>query len=301
MPLKEVLSDRRVVAPGATLTLANVATISGIAVGALYGFHAHPSKAGRYQVRYQSGAVSNPLAGLGTGLLTPANTYQVTLNSDGSINVADTSVAPVNFGTSLSRGDTVYIAGSRFGDTGPFGSNNQGFWTVVATVPVGANPGAQVVLKRVDPTEPLGTAETVTSAAALDLQKVVSASAVLLIGAPAYAGIWDVKEAAAGWLSIDSATPLPVYDGVSLTALSIITSDFVGYARIEVDGLAVVSYKSGDLSQGSQVLRPVRFADPLAAPVGGWTELYGLITLLTVQNVTDQPVNVNTIIAYLVD
>jgi hypothetical protein len=43
----------------------------------------------------------------------------------------------------------------------------------------------------------------------------------------------------------------------------------------------------------------VKFADPLAAPVGGWMELYGLLTQLSVQNVSDVAVNVNVIVAYL--
>lgn len=301
MPANEVISDRRIVDPGSTLTLASVAIVSGIAAGALYNLRPHPTKASRYQVRYASGAVSDPLVGLGTGLLTPANTYVVTQNTDGSINVSDTSAAPANFGASLARGDRVYLAGADFGDTGPWGSANQGFWEVVTTRFVGVNPGAQVILKRVDTTDPLGTAETVTAVAAKDLQKVVPATAALIVGASAYAGVWEVKEAAQGWLSIDSPIPLPDLTGVSLTALSLITDDFVGYARVEVDGLAVVSYKSADLTQGSQLLRPVRFSDPLAAAVGGWTELYGLITLLTVQNVSDQPLGVNVVLGYLVN
>jgi hypothetical protein len=297
---REVVSDRRVIDPGQTLTLANVPTVSGILSGALYSLTAHPTKQGRYQVRYTGGAISNPLVGLGTGLLTPANTYAVTLNTDGSVNISDTSVAPVNFGTLVARGDKVYVAGSNFGDTGPFSTLTQGFWTVVSFKAVGVNPGAMLIIKRIDPTDALGTAETVTAASAFDLQKVAPASSALIVGTSSYAGVWNVVESASGWLSIDSLSVLPDLTGVSLTALSVAEGQFLGYSRVEVDGLAIVSSKSGDLTQGQQVLRPVVFSDPLAVPVGGWAESYGFLTSLTVQNVSDRTLNVNVVLAYLV-
>jgi hypothetical protein len=301
MSAREAVSDRRVVDPGQTLTLANVSVVSGIAAGALYSLKAHPSKAGRYQIRYTGGALTNPLLGLGTVLLTPGNTYVVTQNVDGSINVSDTSVSPVNFGMSLARGDKVYIAGSSFGDTGPFDASNQGFWTVVTTKFVGANPGAMVVLKRVDATDPVGAAETVIAVAATDIQRVDPATSVLVVGAPAYAGVWTVKESAQGWVSVDSLVTLPDLSGVTLVALTVAQDEVLGYFRAEVDGIAVVSSKSGDMTQGQQVLRPVVFSDPLAAPVGGWTEAYGFFTTLSVENVSDQSLNVNVILAYLVN
>lgn len=300
MAAREVSSDRHVVAAGQTLTLANLASVTGIAAGALYSLKAHPSKSNRYQVRYLSGAISNPLAGLGTGLLTPGNTYTVTQNADGSINVTDTSVSPVNFGSSLARGDVVYLAGSGFGDTAPWNANNQGFWSVVNVRAVGVNPGAMLVLQRVDAADPLGFAETITAAAAVDLQKSFDASAALIVGVAAYAGTWAVVESAAGWFSIESLSPLPdVLSTGALTALTLVQSQFLGYARVEVDGMAVVTSKAGDLTQGQQLLRPVKFVDPLASPVGGWLELYGLLTLLTVQNAGDRPLSVNVVLGYL--
>lgn len=298
MSIREVNSDRRVIDPGVTLSLANVTFVTGIAVGALYDLKAHPTKTGRYQVRYKSGAISDPIIGLGTGLVTPANTYVVTLNADGSINIVDSSVSPVNFG--LARGDTVYVAGTSFGDTGPFNVANQGFWTVVTCTSSGTNPGAKLVLKRVNPTDSTGLAETVTAAAALNIQKSTPISSVLLVGAPAYAGIWAVTETASGWFSIDSLVTLPDLLNISMTAMTLVPEQFLGYIRVEVDGPAIVRTTSGDLTQGQQVLRPVKFSDPLAAPVGGWLEMYGLLTQLSVQNVSDVPVSVNLVLAYVV-
>ena len=301
LPVKELVSDSKVVDAGDTLTLVNVSTISGIAVGALYSLQAHPSKTGRYQIRYTGGAVANPLLSLGTGLLTPANTYAIALNSDGSINLSDTSVTPVNFGTLVARGDNIYIAGSQFGDTGPFATSNQGFWTVVRWAAVGANPGAMLVLKRVNPVDSIGVAETQTATAALNVQKVSPAVAVLLTGASPYAGVWSVQESASGWVSIDSANVLPDLSGVTLTALTIVPESFVGYARVEVDNMAVVSVKSGDFTQGQQVLRPVKCMDSLSPPIGGWCENYGFLTGLTVQNVSDMPIRANIVLAYVIE
>jgi len=300
-PVRELISDRRVVDPGQTLTLSSISTISGISAGALYSLQPHPTILNRYQVRYLSGAVSNPLLPLGTGLLTIGNTYVVTQNTDGSINLSDTSVTPVNFNSTVSRNETVYIAGSNFGDTGPFNSLNQGFWTVVTIKSIGANPGAEMVLKRVDATQPVGTPETQIATAATNIQLVTPVTAALIVGAPSYAGVWTITESAQGWFSVDSLNVLPQLTNVALQALTIAEDQFLGYFRVEVDGPAILSCKSGDLTQGSQLLRPVVFSDPLAVPVGGWSEAYGFYSALTVQNVGDTALNVNVILANLVN
>lgn len=297
IPVREVISDCRVVSPGTTLSLASVSVISGIAPSVLYSLKAHATKTDRYQIRYQSGGTGNPLVGLGTGLASISNTYVVTLNTNGSINLVDNSVSPVNFG--LARADKVYIAGSDFGDTGPFSSLNQGFWEVVSCSAFGSNPGAKLVLSRINITDELGVAETVTAAATLNIQKVTKVSSALIIGAPAYAGIWTVTESASGWFSVDSVNTLPDLLSVTLTALTLSLGEFLGFARVESDGIAVVNSTSGDLTQGSIVLRPVIFSDPLAVSVGGWTEIHGLLTALSVQNVSDQDINVNVILGYM--
>ena len=299
MAVREAYSDRKVVAPGQTLSLANVSVISGVAAGALYDLKAHPTKTGRYQVRYMSGAVANPLAALGTSIAVVGHTYAVTTSTDGNITVTDTTASPSNFG--LARGDKVYISGAVFDDAGPFGAANQGFWTVVSCSAVGANPGAALTLKRADITDTTGATENVTCVAATDIQKVTPVTAVFVVGAPAYAGVWTVKESASGWFSIDSSVVLPDLLDSTLSVLTLATTEFLGYSRVEVDGMALVESQSGDLTSGSQIIRPVKFVDPLAAPVGGWYELYGCLTSLSVQNVSDAPVGVNTILAYLVD
>ncbi len=300
MPVKEVASQR-VVLPVGGATLVNLPTVTGVLTGALYSVLAHPTKPNRYQVRYQSGAISNPLIGLGTGLLTPGNTYQVVTNTDGSITVADTSVAPVNFGTSLARGDTVYLSGASFGDTGPWTALNQGFWSVVTFGPVGAFTNAKLTLKRVDVTDPTGVAETVIATAATDLQKSLAVESALISGPPAYSALWTVTECAQGWFSIDSLTLLPEGLGISFTVITLIPGDFVGYARVEADGPVRVTHKSGDLVQGDTMVRPVKFSDPLAIPVGGWFEVYGLLTLLSVVPMSDQATSVNVILAYVTE
>jgi hypothetical protein len=300
MPVKQVMSQRLVLPVGGS-TIVNTPVVTGVLPGALYSVFAHPTKPNRYQVRYQSGAVSNPLVSLGTGLLTPGNTYQVVVNADGSIAVADTSVAPVNFGTSLARGDTVYLSGSSFGDAGPWSSLNQGFWQVVTFAPVGVSPNAKVTLKRVDPADPAGTAETVTASAVNDLQKSLAVKSALIDGPPAYSALRVVTECAQGWFSIDSLTLLPEVPEVSFSLITLVSDDFIGYARIEADGPVRVTHKSGDLAQGETVVRPVKFSDPLALPVGGWFEVYGLLTLISVVPMSDQQTSVNVILAFVTE
>lgn len=302
MPVREAISDRRIVESGQTLTLANVTTITGIAAGATYSFKAHPSKSGRYQIRYVSGAAMPQLTGLSTSIATVGHSYSVVTQDDGSIVLTDTFATPGNFG--LIRGDKVYLAGSAFGDTGPWSASNQGFWTVVACSASGIYPGAKLTLKRVESTDSVGVDESaIVATATADIQKIVPVVSALIVGvAPyssAYSGVWEVVESAKGWFSIDSLTTLPDILTDIPTALTLAQNDFLGYFRVEVDAAAVVKTTSGDLTQGSQVLRPVVFSDPLATPVGGWMELYGFMTNLQVQNVSDGPVSVNVILAYL--
>ncbi len=298
MPAREVTSNRLVIDPGGTATLGSVLSFSGFAAGALYDLKAHPSKPGRYQVRYKSGATAQ-LGGFDLAdLAIPANTYAITTNGDGSINLENTGVTFTPF--AVKRGDTIYLAGSQFGDTGPWNIENQGFWTVVACSASGANPGVKLTLKRRDANDPVGVAETVTSAAATDIQHVITAPAVLIVGPAAYSGVWAATEGAKGWFSIDSAETLPdLLNDATMQFLSVASEEFIGYARVEADGLAVVKVASVDASLVASIIRPVKFSDPLAAAVGGWWESYGFYTEVQVENPGDQPLNVNVIVATL--
>ncbi len=87
--------------------------------------------------------------------------------------------------------------------------------------------------------------------------------------------------------------------GQTLNVLTLVPEQFLGYVRVEVDAPCIVANTSGDLTQGQQALRPVKFSDPLAAPLGGWLEVYGFLTQLSIQNVSDGPANVNVILAYV--
>lgn len=297
-PVKEVVSLKKVVLPGQTLSLASVPFVSGVETGALYNFYPHPSVNNRYQLRYVSGGASDPLVGLGTGLSVSANTYSVTINTDGTINLVNNGPSFVDF--ARIAGDIVYLSGSNFGDTGVFNILNQGFWVVVSCSAVGVNSGAKLVLKRLNLSDSTGYVENVTASGTYNIQYIPPQSACFINStATSYNGIWQITESASGWISVDSINPLPYNLNVTVSSFSIVSSDFISYARIEADDTCLVQLTSGDLSPpGYCVLNPVSNALYPAGPLPGWFESYGMFTSASITNIMSSPLNVNGIIGF---
>ena len=186
-------------------------------------------------------------------------------------------------------GDTVFIPGVTTGDVaGPFNQLNEGFWTVLAVVPVSSVANLGLICQR-----PAGQAFQGISETILGASMTANSQFQAFTAGPVQVG--DTLEISAGfsvvtrqafqistvtskWIEFLSVSPLPLESGILPTAAGVnIYTNAQNFVRVEADQLAYVV-----INAGSNIpLVPRSIGD-----IGGrgYLELWGNIWSLAVVN-----------------
>lgn len=240
----------------------------------------------RYRLTY---AGSQPVFRTDSGLTLSNQTVTATDLNNGSM----TFTAPTGFG-SVQVGDTIFIPGLMTGDaSGPFSPLNQGFWSVIGLVTNG------VMVTRLPGQEFQGISESV--AVTSNSQIVAFAPEGVQVNdkvkfnssfSPINQNVYTVESVTPTWIEFTSTTPLLPEEISSNSALIVYGPGTKRYLKIEVDQDCVVQC-NGD-SSPSQIVSPWYAGDP--QQVGQYIRT-GPCWLLTIQNLSDQTLNLTVISA----
>ncbi len=281
--VSEVYSSRFEVDVGETIAL--LADVSVSAIGDTYTTKTVPFSSAEYQLRASAAA----LASLCTNLATIGQSYSVSIQTDGTIWLTYGGAADGTF-SSVKPGDTIYLAGSQFNDTGPWNILNQGFWTVVRVESVVHVADRLVMLWPL----PDPFAETITAAAVTDIQKVAPEKYVFLSGGPGIlTGIHPVVHSAKGWVTIATSTSYPIATALSFTTFAVVP-EYLAFARIESDQVLDIIFRCGDATDQTLRVLPVSAGDVQQM---GWAEVFGFVTKLSLLNNSGVAATVNVVYA----
>lgn len=226
-----------------------------------------------------------PTSPWASALAVSAQSLTLTVQVDGTLLVTGTGLASLS---AVVPGDWVYIAGSQYGDTGPFSSVNQGFWEVVSVA-------AGLTLRSVyGTTTPVNETVTTTSVNNLQLVRKETRPRWLFVqGSAVYAGLQQVVGAGIGWLAVLAPSQYVAVASISLTLIA--APIFIAYARVESD--QPVTVKLTDAVADNEVsLLPSTSVTPV------WVEVFPFGLALSVENTgSNVAAAVNIIYAFSAD
>jgi hypothetical protein len=250
-----------------------------------FGVTLSPLNAGtRYRFTWTGG--TNPTLRTDRGLT--LNTLAVTF-SIGANQVADVTLSGNSFG-STAAGDTVFIPGVTTGDAaGPFNSQNEGFWTVLAVL-----TSTHIQMARAPGTSFSGASETQTVTANSQFVAFTAAgvqpadSVTISAGFPvADEKTFVVDKVTSTWFEVISSLPLATVSGATPGAAGMqFYSTVKRWIRVEVDQQAVVQLNAD--STMNNVLIPVVPADINNM---GWLEKFGPTYKVTIVNQSASTLN----------
>lgn len=283
IPVQDQQSKTYILDPGETRTIFSGARTLTVDNTTAFSLTLNPNLSSVYRMTRTAGTA--PGFRTDRALTLSTHTITVSINNNVTAQFSLEPSASVNF-SAVQIGDTIFIPGVSTGDAaGPFNVLNEGFWTVMAVVPVSSNPNLGIICQRPAGVAFQGVAETVSVTVDSQLQAFsagpVQAGDTLQIGA-GFSTItrqsFQISTVTAGWIEFLSTQPLPLESGVLPGSAGIsIYTNAQNFLRIEADQLAYVK-----INQGSNIeLVPRQVCDIQGR---GYLELWGNIWQLDVVN-----------------